>query len=65
MGGNVRVGLEDNLYMPDGSLASNVTLVNKVVTIAGEIGRDIANPEESRAILCLDPARKNCIIDLL
>lgn len=53
MGGHVRVGLEDNLFMPDGSLASNQMLVQKVVAIAREIGREIANPDEARAMLFL------------
>jgi 3-keto-5-aminohexanoate cleavage enzyme len=54
MGGHVRVGLEDNLFMPDGSQASNQLLVEKVVTIARELGREIATPDEARAILSLD-----------
>jgi len=63
MGGHVRVGLEDNLYMPDGQSASNARLVEKVTAIAGEIGREIASPDEARAILSLNPAWKNRIID--
>ena len=62
MGGNVRVGLEDNLYMPDGSIASNPKLVEKVVTIAKEIGREIASPEEARHLLSLDPRFKDRIL---
>ncbi|SFM72666.1 3-keto-5-aminohexanoate cleavage protein [Thermodesulforhabdus norvegica] len=65
MGGHVRVGLEDNLYMPDGSLASNPGLVEKVVRIAREVGRDIATPDEARAILSLPPERKNRILEML
>jgi 3-keto-5-aminohexanoate cleavage enzyme len=63
MGGHVRVGLEDNLFMPDGQPASNARLVEKVAAIAKEIGRDIASPEEARAILALNPAWKNRILD--
>ena len=55
LGGHVRIGLEDNLYMPDGSPASNPILVEKVVAIAREIGREIATPDEARKILSLNP----------
>lgn len=65
MGGHVRVGLEDNLYMPDGMLASNPLLVEKVVRMAREIGREIATPEEARSILSLDPHRKDRILAML
>ena len=65
MGGNVRIGLEDSIYMPDGSLATNVALVEKVVRIAREIGREIATPEEAREILSLDPAHKDRILTQL
>jgi 3-keto-5-aminohexanoate cleavage enzyme len=65
MGGHVRVGLEDNLYLPDGSLASNPLLVEKIVRIAREIGRDIATAEEARSILSLDPNRKDRILAML
>jgi 3-keto-5-aminohexanoate cleavage enzyme len=51
LGGHVRIGLEDSLYLPDGSLATNAKLVEKVVTLAREIGRDISTPAEARAIL--------------
>lgn len=54
MGGNVRVGFEDNLYLERGVLAkSNSELVAKVVRIAKEMGRGIATPAEARAILGL------------
>lgn len=62
MGGHVRVGLEDNLFLPDGSAASNPRLVEKVVAIAKEIGREIASPDEARAILSLDPEFKDRIL---
>ena len=56
MGGNVRVGFEDNLYLERGVLAkSNGELVEKVVRIAKEVGREIASPAEARAILGLAP----------
>jgi 3-keto-5-aminohexanoate cleavage enzyme len=55
-GGHVRVGFEDNVFLSKGVLAkSNGELVAKVVRIAGEFGREIANPAEARAILGLKP----------
>ncbi|TBW37344.1 3-keto-5-aminohexanoate cleavage protein [Siculibacillus lacustris] len=54
MGGNVRVGLEDNLYMGPGRLAkSSAEQVEKVVRIAHELSYEIATPDEARAILGL------------
>jgi len=53
-GGHVRVGLEDNLYIEKGILAeSNGKLVEKVVRLAKEFGRDIATPTDARRILGL------------
>ena len=62
MGGHVRVGLEDNLYLPDGSSATNLKLVEKIVRIAKEVGRDIASPDEAREILSLNPKFKDGIL---
>ena len=54
MGGHVRVGFEDNIYLSRGVLAkSNGELVEKVVRIANELGREIATPDEAREILGL------------
>lgn len=54
MGGHVRVGFEDNIYLSKGVLAkSNGELVEKVVRIAEELGREIASPAETRKILGL------------
>lgn len=54
MGGHVRVGFEDNVYLSKGVLAkSNGELVEKVVRIAKELGREIATPDEAREILGL------------
>ncbi len=50
-GGHVRVGLEDNIYYRSGELASNEQLVERVVRLSREIGREIANPDEARRIL--------------
>ncbi|AIF51194.1 3-keto-5-aminohexanoate cleavage protein [Pelosinus sp. UFO1] len=54
MGGHVRVGFEDNVYYTKGVLAdSNAQLVERVVRIAGELGRGIATPDQAREILGL------------
>ena len=54
MGGHVRVGFEDNVYLAKGVLAkTNGELVAKAVRIAKELGRDIASPSEARKILGL------------
>ena len=54
MGGNVRVGLEDNLYIARGKLAtSNAEQVAKMVRIARELGIEPASPDEARRILAL------------
>lgn len=53
-GGHVRVGFEDNVYVSKGVLAkSNGELVEKVVRLAKEFGREIATPAEARKILGL------------
>jgi 3-keto-5-aminohexanoate cleavage enzyme len=52
MGGNVRTGLEDNIYYTRGELAkSNAQLVERMVRIAREIGREPATVEEAKEIL--------------
>lgn len=54
LGGHVRVGFEDNVYYSKGRLAtSNAELVERIVRIAKEIGREVATPDEARAILKL------------
>jgi len=58
LGGHVRVGWEDNPYLPDGSLSSsNAELVEVVVRMAGEIGREIATADEAREIIGLPAGR--------
>ena len=58
MGGHVRVGFEDNIYLSKGVPAkSNAELVEKVVRIARELGREIAGPSEAREILHLPPPK--------
>lgn len=54
MGGHVRVGFEDNIYISKGVKAkSNAELVEKVVRLAKELDREIATPEDARRILHL------------
>jgi 3-keto-5-aminohexanoate cleavage enzyme len=55
LGGHVRVGWEDNPYLPDGSLArTNAELVDVVVAMARAVGREVATTEEAREITGLD-----------
>jgi len=54
VGGNVRVGLEDNLYYNRGELAkSNAEQVARVVRMLSELGHDIATPDDARQMLKL------------
>ena len=54
MGGNARVGLEDNLYLEKGVLAkSNAEQVAKIIRIARELGIEPVTPQEARGILGL------------
>jgi uncharacterized protein (DUF849 family) len=51
LGGHVRVGLEDNLYLDKGKLApSNAALVERAIQIARLVGAEIASPAEARQI---------------
>ncbi|RMD92792.1 MAG: 3-keto-5-aminohexanoate cleavage protein [Alphaproteobacteria bacterium] len=52
-GGNVRVGLEDNLYLEKGVLATNAQLVERAVGIVERMGARVIGPEEVRARLGL------------
>lgn len=55
MGGHVRVGLEDNIYYRPGMLAeSNAQLVERVVRVAGELGRPVATAADARRLLGLE-----------
>lgn len=47
-GGNVRVGLEDNLWLEKGVLATNAQLVEKAATIIGNLGPSLMSPQEVR-----------------
>jgi len=51
LGGNVRVGLEDNLYLEKGVFASNGELVDKAVRIIRELGGRPCSADETRAKL--------------
>ena len=58
-GGNVRVGLEDNLYLAKGQLATNAQLVERAVKIVESLGARVLGPSEVRELLGLvkrDPA---------
>jgi uncharacterized protein (DUF849 family) len=56
MGGHVRVGLEDNLWIGKGRLAtSNAEQVTKIRTVLEELGLALATPDEARAIIGIPP----------
>jgi 3-keto-5-aminohexanoate cleavage enzyme len=55
MGGCVRVGLEDNIYLSKGVKASNEQLVERTVRIARELGKEPMSPAEARQFLGLKP----------
>lgn len=59
LGGHVRVGLEDNVYISKGKLArDNAELVEKGVSLIENLGGSIATPTEARVILGLDGAHE-------
>lgn len=52
LGGDIRVGMEDNIYLAKGVLArTNAELVSKVSRIARELGKEVATPNQARKIL--------------
>ena len=58
MGGHVRVGFEDNVYMSKGVVAkSNGEMVERVVQMAKLLNREVATPAEAREILGLAPLK--------
>jgi uncharacterized protein (DUF849 family) len=57
LGGHVRVGLEDNLYLDRGVFASNAQLVERAVTIIESLGGRVLGPEETRERLGLKKQR--------
>ena len=61
MGGHVRVGFEDNVYMSKGVLAkSNGEMVERVVQMAKLLNREVATPAEAREILGLADRKASC-----
>jgi len=56
LGGSVRVGLEDNFYLPDGTMArSNGDLIAKAAQMAGDVGRSVATVAQAREQLGVPP----------
>ncbi len=55
LGGHVRVGLEDNLYLGRRNPVTNAALVENAVTIIRAMGAEVATPDEARDILALRP----------
>jgi 3-keto-5-aminohexanoate cleavage enzyme len=56
MGANIRTGLEDNIYLSRGVLAeSNAQMVERMVRIARELGREIATVDEAKEMLGIKP----------
>jgi uncharacterized protein (DUF849 family) len=54
LGGSIRVGLEDNLYLPSGEMArSNGELIAKARQLTEDVGRRPASVEEARAMLAI------------
>lgn len=56
LGGNLRTGVEDTFYLPNGERTSgNGPLIEAMATIAREAGREIASPDEARVLLRIPP----------
>ncbi len=55
LGGHVRVGLEDNLYLSRGVKATNAQLVERAVSLIETLGASVATPDDARQILSLKP----------
>ena len=63
LGGNVRVGLEDNFYLPSGEMASsNGELVEAAAQIIRLQGRQVAEPDEARRLLSLPKPDRSSIL---
>jgi uncharacterized protein (DUF849 family) len=64
LGGNVRVGLEDHLYLPNGEAAkSNGELVEVAARVVRDTGRKPATVEQARQILGLDQFKPGMKVD--
>ena len=62
LGGNIRAGLEDNLYLPNGQMAkSNGELIEVATRMARDVGRTVATVDEARKILALDQFKASAI----
>ncbi|UBH04792.1 3-keto-5-aminohexanoate cleavage protein [Leucobacter sp. Psy1] len=59
LGGHVRVGLEDNLYLSKGVKATNAQLVERAAGIIGDLGEAVATPDEAREILQIERGGSN------
>jgi uncharacterized protein (DUF849 family) len=60
LGGSIRVGLEDNLYLPNGRMASsNGELIAMARQMTEEVGRRPATVEEARAMLSVAPRERS------
>jgi 3-keto-5-aminohexanoate cleavage enzyme len=59
LGGSIRVGLEDNLYLPDGTMArSNGELIAKARQMTEDMGRRPASVDEARAMLAIESSER-------
>jgi len=56
LGGNVRVGLEDNIYLDKGVLATNGMLVERAVEIIERLGARVLGPDEARSVIGIKQA---------
>lgn len=63
LGGHARVGLEDNLYLKKGILATNGQLVEKAATLIENLGARVMSPAETRAQLGLRDPRTGKVVD--
>ncbi|MFC7226751.1 3-keto-5-aminohexanoate cleavage protein [Salinirubellus salinus] len=54
MGGNVRVGLEDNFYLPNGEMSTNPELVAKAAEMSRNVGREPATPDEAAEMMGIE-----------
>jgi len=59
LGGNVRVGLEDNLYLERGVFATNGQLIERARRIIHDVGEEVATPQEARELLHLRGSASN------
>jgi 3-keto-5-aminohexanoate cleavage enzyme len=59
MGGNIRIGLEDNVFYFKGVLATNEQLVARAVRLIKEMGFEVASADEARKMLGLPPPKMN------